>query len=112
MVRFFLILQIENIWDIVFLRMLIVTQLVKKLLAFVEGECYSIHKTLPLDPVLSQTASFILASYFCKIHADMILNLRIGLPPSGLFPSAIRLKFCKHFLYLRACYIPRPSHHP
>jgi hypothetical protein len=70
---------------------------------------HRIHKSSPMDPILSQMKpSHILAPNFLNIH------LYISLPPTPAF-CLFRLPDT-HFVYtsclFHTCYIPRPSHPP
>ena len=51
-----------------------------------------IHKGSPIIPILSQINSIpCVDTYFLKIHSNIDLHLRLGLP-KGLFPVGIPVK--------------------
>jgi hypothetical protein len=70
---------------------LIVTQLVKKYPAVLWNPKvhYHVHKSPPLDPILSQLNPVLpIDPYLPKVHLMLSFHLRLGLP-SGLLPSGL-----------------------
>jgi len=55
----------------------------------------------PLDPILSQLNPSI-PSYTISIKSNLITSSHLRL-------TSERPKFCMHFSYRHACYMPRPS---
>jgi hypothetical protein len=67
---------------------------------------YRVHKSLPLDTMLSQTNSVhTIPPYFYNTHFTSPSHLHLGLP-SGLFPSGFPTKILYTFLFSLACYMP------
>jgi hypothetical protein len=70
---------------------------------------YRTHKSPPLVPILRQiNPVHVSSSHYLKIHLNIILLLRLGLP-SGLFPSGFPTKPTKHLSYPHTCYMPPPT---